>query len=109
MVFKYHDVVRRGGLAFESVGLDFLVSEFGDILGRRNRDDKIDPVKNCDSYLHEAALAGNPPSGTIYKPDSLKINSLGAHEHWNNAKEMSYSRNLKTGTGIELYKVSLTK
>ena len=94
-------------VAFESVGLDFLVSEYGEVLGRRNRGDKIDPVKNCDNYLHEAALAGNPPSGTIYQPDGIRLTSLGVHEHWNNPKEMKYSRNLGSGKGIELFKVHL--
>lgn len=92
-------------VAIESVGLDFLVSEFGSVLGRRNRTDKIDPVKNCDNYLHEAALDNNPPSGTLYKPDGANLVSLGVHEHWNNAKEKKYSRNLGTGNGIELYQI----
>lgn len=93
-------------VAFESVGLDFLVSEYGPVLGRRNRTDKINPVKNCDNYLHEAALANNPPSGTLYKPDGVQLVSLGVHEHWNNAKEKKYSRNLGTGKGIELFQIS---
>ena len=28
--------------------------------------------------------------------------SLGVHEHWNNATDKQYTRNLGTGTGIEL-------
>ena len=28
--------------------------------------------------------------------------SLGAHEHWNNATDKQYTRNLGTGDGIEL-------
>jgi hypothetical protein len=30
------------------------------------------------------------------------LQSLGAHEHWNNATDKQYSRNLGTGNGIEL-------
>jgi hypothetical protein len=92
-------------VAFESVGLDFLVSEFGPVLGRRLKTDKINPVNNCDNYLHEAALANNPPSGTSYKPDGVNLTSLGVHEHWNNPVEKKYSRNLHTGNGIELYQI----
>lgn len=57
-----------------------------------------------DNYLHEGALAGNPPSGTRYAPtnDGTPLQSLGVHEHWNNAQEKKYSRNLRTGQGIEL-------
>jgi hypothetical protein len=31
-----------------------------------------------------------------------RLASLGVHEHWNNAEEKKYSRNLGTGQGIEL-------
>ena len=56
------------------------------------------------NHLHEAALANQPPSGTTYDPedDGTALESLGVHEHWNNAKQMQYSRNLGTGGGIEL-------
>ena len=76
-------------VALESVGLDFLRSE-------------MPLIKNADRHLHEAALADHAPSGTIYKPDGIPLQSLGAHEHWNNATDKQYSRNLGTGNGIEL-------
>jgi len=60
---------------------------------------------SVDNYLHEAAQASNPPSHTIYDPehDGIPLQSLGVHEHWNNAVDKKYSRNLSTdGTGIEL-------
>jgi hypothetical protein len=76
-------------VAIESVGLDFLRSE-------------MPLVKNADRHLYEAALADNPPSGTIYKPDGIQLKSLGVHEYWNNATDKKYSRNLGTGKGIEL-------
>jgi hypothetical protein len=58
-----------------------------------------------DNYLHEAAQANNPPSGTFYAPnkDGLRLSSLGVHEHWNNSIDKQYTRNLKTGNGIELF------
>ena len=64
----------------------------------------VDVKGNPDNYLHEAALANKPPSGTTYDPegDGTALQSLGVHEHWNSPKEMKYSRNLGTGRGIEL-------
>jgi hypothetical protein len=61
-------------------------------------------VGNPDNYLHEAASAAQPPSGTKYDPegDGKNLESMGVHEHWNNATERKYSRNLGTGKGIEL-------
>jgi hypothetical protein len=57
---------------------------------------------NVDNYLHEAALANDPPSGTYYHPNGGILESLGVHEHWNNANEKLYTRNMGTGNGIEL-------
>lgn len=81
-------------IAIESVCVDFL----------RNESVQTWLRGNIDNYLHEAALANNPPSGTVYDPerDGSKLASLGVHEHWNNATDKKYSRNLGTGAGIEL-------
>jgi hypothetical protein len=79
--------VSQDAIALESVGFDFVNAEWG-----------VDPF--TDNYLHEAALAHQPPSGKPYGPVSL-----GVHEHWNNAQDQQYSRNLNTGKGIELYRV----
>jgi parallel beta-helix repeat protein len=88
-------------VAIDSVGLDFLRNE---------------PLATectgpgVENYLHEAALANEPPSGTFYDPDGdgVRLTSLGVHEHWNNAVEKKYSRNLGTGPGIELVTPALT-
>jgi hypothetical protein len=50
------------------------------------------------------ALANQPPSKTVYDPekDGKPLTSRGVHEHWNNAADKQYSRNLGTGAGIEL-------
>ncbi|MCX6143065.1 MAG: DUF362 domain-containing protein [Ignavibacteriales bacterium] len=86
-------------IAIDAVGYDFLRSEFGERLGRGKG-------MPADTYMHEAALADNPPSHTIYKPDGVPIASLGVHEHWNNAAEKMYSRNLSPqGKGIELFRM----
>jgi len=63
-----------------------------------------------DDFLHEAARADNPPSGTFYDPDHAgnvkRLASLGVHEHWNNPQEKKYSRNMGKGRGIELVAVT---
>jgi len=88
----------QDNVAIESVGLDFYRAE-----------QKVNPYYTntygaVDNYLHESALADNPPSGTYYSPngDSVRLTSLGVHEHWNNSTDKQYSRNLGTGAGIEL-------
>jgi uncharacterized protein (DUF362 family) len=86
-------------VALDSVAVDFLRSEFGNSLGGG-------ASRNCDNYLHEAALAHSPPSGTVYRPDGTnRLASLGVHEHWNDSLRKQYSRNLGTGPGIELVPV----
>ena len=86
-------------VAIDSVGFDFLYAEYD-----RAR------VSGVDDYLHEAAMADNPPSATFYDPDHAgnvkRLPSLGVHEHWNNPNEKKYSRNLGKGNGIELVSVT---
>ena len=61
-------------------------------------------VDYSDMYLSEAAQAGNAPSGTVYDPegDGTPVGSLGVAEHWDNADDKRYSRNLGRDAGIEL-------
>jgi hypothetical protein len=79
--------VSQDGVAIESVGFDFINREWG-------------CAAYTDNLMHEAALANNPPSGKTYGPASL-----GVHEHWNNATDMQYCRNLGRSNGIELVRV----
>jgi hypothetical protein len=83
-------------VAIDSVGLDFIRHE------PRASQCRGKP----ENYLHEAALAERPPSGTVYDPDQDRrpVTSLGVHEHWNNAQDKQYSRNLGRREGIELVK-----
>jgi uncharacterized protein (DUF362 family) len=85
------------GVAVDSVGFDFLTSEWPDLVD----------IKNADNYLREAALANDPPSKTFYDPerDGIRCRSLGVHEHWNNGTDKKYSGNLGTSHGIELFQV----
>lgn len=81
-------------VAIDSVGLDFIRNEprAGECRGKP------------ENYLHEAALAEKAPSGTLYDPSQTgkPATSLGVHEHWNNAIDKQYSRNLGKRDGIEL-------
>lgn len=82
-------LVSQDPVAIDSVAYDFYASQY---------------FVNDMWYLHEAAMADNPPSGIYYDPegDAVGMESLGVHEHWNNPGEKLYSRNLGTGVGIEL-------
>jgi hypothetical protein len=96
-------------VALESVTIDFLRAEqaINNKMTQVFPDNSIKNVVygNVDNYLHEAAQADNPPSGTYYHPndESVRLQSLGVHEHWNNPIDKQYTRNLKTGNGIELF------
>jgi len=69
----------------------------------RNEPRNTEVRGSADNYLHEAAQAAKPPSGTVYNPDgSGALTSLGAHEHWNNPTARKYTRNLGGKEGIEL-------
>jgi len=92
-------------VAIDSVGLDFARTQW-----RQEWNPKCG--NSVDDYMHEAALANNPPSGTFYGPDypagdprRTRLQNLGVHEHWNDANDKLYTRNLGTGDGIELVSV----
>jgi MYXO-CTERM domain-containing protein len=94
-------LMSQDAVAIDSVEFDFLNTEFG-------------LLTNSDYYLYEAAsipnASGQKKSGTVYRPtagSTAILGSLGVHEHWNNATDKKYSRNLDpvNGTGIELLSV----
>jgi hypothetical protein len=89
----------QDGVAVDAVGIDFLRAEWPDLAG----------IAYTEKYLVEAALADNPPSKTVYDPerDGTRLKSLGVMEHWNNAAEKKYSRNLGKNYGIELVYVPI--
>jgi len=90
-------------VAIDSVAFDFLWAEWKD----------YPHMSGADDYLHEAALANDPPSGTFYDPDhatnTTRLASLGVHEHWNNAHDKQYARNLGKGDGIELIRATASR
>jgi hypothetical protein len=94
-------------VAIDSVCFDFLSTEWPTVVNANGMG------YAAEDYLHEAAQANNPPSGTFYDPakSGSRLASLGAHEHWNNATDKKYSRNLDpvNGTGIELVALTATR
>jgi hypothetical protein len=97
-------------VAIDSVAYDFLAAEWPDVVsGGVGRPGSLQG--GAEDYLHEAALADAPPSGTVYDPekDGVRLASLGVHEHWNNARDKQYSRNLGLNHGIELVAIPVSR
>jgi len=86
-------------VALESVCLDFLQAMY--INGKPQMD-------GVDDYLRQAADTTNWPAGFTYDPenDGTQLTSLGVHEHWNNAIDKQYSKELGLGNGIDFVKLS---
>lgn len=99
-------LMSQDPVAIECVCLDLLQAEFGYDLGFSGAPafPKGSSV-NCDNYLKQAALGHNDTYGD-YRPNGVRLGSLGAFEHWNNAKDMEYSRNLGKNKGIELIRIT---
>ena len=92
--------ISQDHVALESVCLDFLRQEATVNSLFKNR-----PLFGAvDDYLHQAADKVHWPANIVYDPegDGSPIESLGVHEHWNNATDKQYSRDLGTGNGIDL-------
>lgn len=97
-------------VAIESVCFDFLYAEFDDDHPTEGLPVTYDKgpfarFPGTDDFLHQAADISNWPSDIDYDPenDGTLLTSMGTHEHWNNATDKQYSRNLGTGgLGIEL-------
>jgi hypothetical protein len=104
--------ISQDPVAVQSVCFDFLYYEFDDAHpteGLPATDDKgpFSRFPGTDDFLHQAADPANWPTDPEvieYDPegDGSVLGSLGTHEHWNNATDKQYSRNLGTGNGIEL-------
>ncbi|KAJ3432574.1 hypothetical protein M0812_21516 [Anaeramoeba flamelloides] len=95
-------LIAQDPIALDSVGFDILRTEPHIPLAR---------MGCADNYLHESALANDPPSGTVYNPSGQgQLSSLGVHEHWNNAYERKYTKNIDpvNGKGIELVEIHLS-
>ncbi|RPI01972.1 MAG: DUF362 domain-containing protein [Calditrichaeota bacterium] len=103
--------ISQDPVAIESVGFDFLFTEFDE---NHPSEGAYDPSDNkgpfphyagTDDFLHQAADSTNWPTDLKYDPenDGTSIRgTLGVHEHWNNPLDKQYSRNLGLDRGIEL-------
>ncbi len=91
-------IVSQDQVAADSVADDFMYAEWDD------PPSDYPHKSGADDYLHEAALIPAPPSDANYDPNHNGglTESLGIHEHWNDANNKQYSRNLGTDDGIEL-------
>ncbi|MDE7310610.1 MAG: DUF362 domain-containing protein [Eubacterium sp.] len=86
-------------VAIDSVGADFLMNE--PAVTENNSSLQGNP--NVENYLHEAGLVNDAPSGNVYYDgNGSRLLNLGVHEHWNNARDKQYGRNLGREEGIEL-------
>jgi uncharacterized protein (DUF362 family) len=95
-------LASQDGVALESVGLDFLQAEYNETNYPGETHNPF--FDGTEDYIHQAADPANWPAGLTYDPerDGTALGSLGTHEHWNNATDRQYTRNLQTGSGIEL-------
>jgi hypothetical protein len=100
-------------VAIDSVCYDFLLAEWPNVVNNGRDRSGYGLQGGAEDYLHEAALADHPPSGTVYDPGrtGTALPSLGVHEHWDGVASKRYSRNLdpQNGTGIELVQLAAAK
>jgi hypothetical protein len=95
--------ISQDPVALESVCYDILKAEFTS----DKHAETYPQMEGVDDHLHQAADSLNWPAGIRYDPenDGIVISSLGVHEHWDNAIDQKYSRDLGIGAGIELIKI----
>jgi len=95
--------ISQDPIALESVCYDILKAEFTS----DKHAETYPQMEGVDDHLYQAADSSFWPAGVRYDPerDGTVIGSLGVHEHWDNAIDQKYSRDLGTGTGIELMKL----
>ena len=89
-------------MALESVCYDILFNEYVSDASKPGY--PIDLKVEVADHLSQCASSDYWPVGLQYDPegDGSILGSLGVFEHWNNATDRQYSRNLGTGNGIEL-------
>ncbi|MBP7509719.1 MAG: DUF362 domain-containing protein [Prolixibacteraceae bacterium] len=97
--------ISQDKVAIDAVGFDFLLEEYKS----KPSSEKYPYIPGVDDYLYQAADPAYWAEGITYDPegDGTPLKSLGVYEHWNNPIDKQYSRNLKTGNGIELVHVDL--
>jgi hypothetical protein len=96
--------LSQDNLAIESVCFDFLLTEYED----KPSYQRYPYFAGTSDYLFQAADPENWAPGVTYDPegDGSQLASLGVYEHWNNATDKKYTRDLGTGEGLELIKIT---
>lgn len=92
-------------VAIDAVGFDILAYEFDNLPADDPRKGEEFPLyEGTHDFLLQEADPTNWPVAITYDPenDGTPLTSLGVYEHWNDAINRQYSRNLGTGNGIEL-------
>ncbi len=94
-------------VAVECVCMDFLFEEFDEdhpTEGGAATDDKgpFPHFAGTDDFLQQAADPSLRPFDYDPEDDGSILGSLGVYEHWNNASDKRYSRNMGKSEGIEL-------
>lgn len=99
-------LVGQDPVALESVCYDILFNEY--VKDPAKAQYPITYKVEIADYLKQCASSEYWPDGIQYDPegDGTPLESLGVFEHWNNATDRLYSRNLGTGEGIELIYVN---
>jgi hypothetical protein len=94
--------VGQDPVALESVCYDIMFEEYAEDNNKQNYPNIL--KTEIADYLSQCASSDYWPDGITYDPegDGTPIGSLGVFEHWNNATDRQYTRNLGTGNGIEL-------
>ena len=94
--------VGQDPVALESVCYDVLFQEYVEDSSKKPY--PITFKAEIADYLSQCASSDYWPANVSYDPefDGTPIGSLGVFEHWNNATDRKYSRNLGSGDGIEL-------
>jgi hypothetical protein len=94
--------VGQDPIALESVCYDVIFQEYA--TDNTKNSYPISLKVEIADYLSQCASSEYWPAGIQYDPegDGTPIGSQGVFEHWNNATDRQYTRNLQTGDGIEL-------
>jgi len=95
-------LVSQDPVALESVCYDVLFHEY--LTDSSKNSYPIQFKEEIADHLSQCASSNYWPQDIEYDPegDGTPIGSLGVFEHWNNASDRQYSRNLGVGNGIEL-------
>jgi ligand-binding sensor domain-containing protein len=100
-------------VAVQSVCFDFLFEEFDEdhpTEGQFVGEDKgpYPHFEGTTDFLEQAADVSRRPFDYDPEDDGTILGSLGTHEHWNNAIEKKYTRNMGGTEGIELFLITNT-